>query len=556
MVDIILSSISVSMLFFGKDTVARMSYKNFGALICCASNGVMKVERVKDLIDDLAKMGYNLLELCIDDMYKIESEPYFGYLRGGYTVEEIREMDAYAASRGVELVPVAQTLAHLTNLVKIPHYADIVDVDDVLLIDEPKTYELIEKMFETLAKCFTSRKVNIGFDEAFKVGLGKHLDKYGYQNRISLLERHLKRVLAIAGKYGFKIHMWSDMFFRLVNHGNYCYDEKDRTIADNIRDRIPEDVELCYWDYYTDDERQYNRMMMAHEQFERELWFAGGAWSWNGFAPHNGFSLRSLKASMKQAKEHNIQNILITMWGDDGHDCSYFSVLPSLYAARQFAEGITDMEIIKKGFKETFDVEFDDFMLLDLPTKNSKNPNADKPDNSCKSLLYNDCFLGMKDYGLREVEHIPYADYAKQLHEAGTRMGRFSYLFENLEALCLALDIKAELGLRTRDAYQSGDRDVLQALVGDYLEAEKRVGTFRDTLRSVWMYDNKPYGWDIQEIRLGGLRARLRDGAQRLQEYLDGTCDRIPELEETLLYYAPWETQFNSYRGFVSVSQL
>ncbi len=45
-----------------------MSYKNFGALICCSSNGVMKVEQVKNLIDSLAKMGYNLLERCIDDM--------------------------------------------------------------------------------------------------------------------------------------------------------------------------------------------------------------------------------------------------------------------------------------------------------------------------------------------------------------------------------------------------------------------------------------------------------------------------------------------------------
>ena len=40
-----------------------MQYKNFGAFICCVSNGVMKVERVKDLVDNLSKMGYNLLEL-------------------------------------------------------------------------------------------------------------------------------------------------------------------------------------------------------------------------------------------------------------------------------------------------------------------------------------------------------------------------------------------------------------------------------------------------------------------------------------------------------------
>ena len=45
-----------------------MQYKKFGALICCANNGVMKIERVKDLVDNLSKMGYSLLYLCIDDM--------------------------------------------------------------------------------------------------------------------------------------------------------------------------------------------------------------------------------------------------------------------------------------------------------------------------------------------------------------------------------------------------------------------------------------------------------------------------------------------------------
>ena len=133
-------------------------YENFGALICCSSNGVMKVSRVKDLIDKLSLMGYNLLELAIDDIYKIPDEPYFGYLRGGYTEAEIREMDEYARSKGVELVPCIQVLAHFVNLVKIPQYYDITDIDDILLVDEPKTYVLIDKMLKFVSKIFLPEK--------------------------------------------------------------------------------------------------------------------------------------------------------------------------------------------------------------------------------------------------------------------------------------------------------------------------------------------------------------------------------------------------------------
>ena len=156
-----------------------MNYKHFGAMICCSSNAVMKVAKVKELIDILAKMNYNMLEICIDDLYKIDDEPYFGYLRGGYSRQEIREMDEYAKSKGIELVPSIQTLAHLVNLVKLPHYADIVDVNDILLVDNPKTYALIEKMFIALGQQFTTRKVNIGMDEAHMIGLGNYLKNNG-----------------------------------------------------------------------------------------------------------------------------------------------------------------------------------------------------------------------------------------------------------------------------------------------------------------------------------------------------------------------------------------
>ena len=80
-----------------------MKYKHFGILIDCSCNAVMKVSQVKHLIDVMEKMGYDLLELCTDDTYKIEDEPYFGYLRGGYSKAEIQEMDAYAKAHGVSV---------------------------------------------------------------------------------------------------------------------------------------------------------------------------------------------------------------------------------------------------------------------------------------------------------------------------------------------------------------------------------------------------------------------------------------------------------------------
>lgn len=533
-----------------------MQYDRFGLLIDCSANGVMRIEQIKHLMNVMEKMGYNLLEIGMDDVYKIDGEPYFGYLRGGYTKENLKELDAYAKTKGIELVPCIQTLAHLTNLVKLPHYEDIVDVDNILLIDEPKTYELIEKMFKTIRECFTTNYVNIAMDEAHMVGLGKYLDKHGYVNRFDLLLKHLSIVVEIAKKYGFKCHMWSDMFFRLANHGEYYV--KGTHIPQEVREKVPKEVALCYWDYCEHElsEEMFDEMLRQHEEFDREIWYAGGAWCWNGFAPFNRYSLASMKLAMKQVVKHNVKNVFITLWGVEGNECSYMATLPVLYAIKQYSEGNFDEISIKKGFNELFGIDFDDFMLADIPNTTSRDPDGLKYECACKSLLYNDCFLGWKDSALEKVEKIPYGEYAKQLKSVSKRTGEYSYIFETLSALCNVLDKKAYLGLRTRKAYRENNIQELKLLVEDYTETVSRLEKFREVYRKTWLKEYKPFGWEIQEIRLGGLRARILDCKERLIEYIDGKVENIPELEEEILPYADWGLQYNLYRGLISVSEI
>ena len=71
----------------------NVKYNLFGVMLDCSRNAVMKPEEVKRFIDLLEKMGYNSLELYTEDTYKIPDEPYFGYMRGGYTPDEIKDID-------------------------------------------------------------------------------------------------------------------------------------------------------------------------------------------------------------------------------------------------------------------------------------------------------------------------------------------------------------------------------------------------------------------------------------------------------------------------------
>ena len=80
--------------------------------------GEVKKEAVFRLLDRTAALGMNLFMLYTEDLYTLEDYPYFGYLRGRYTSEELRAIDDYAMELGVEVVPCIQTLAHLGSFLQ------------------------------------------------------------------------------------------------------------------------------------------------------------------------------------------------------------------------------------------------------------------------------------------------------------------------------------------------------------------------------------------------------------------------------------------------------
>jgi len=82
-----------------------MNTKNrLSVMLDCSRNAVMNINALKNYIDIITKFGYNSLMLYTEDTYEIEGEPYFGYLRGRYSREELKEIDCYATSKGIELI--------------------------------------------------------------------------------------------------------------------------------------------------------------------------------------------------------------------------------------------------------------------------------------------------------------------------------------------------------------------------------------------------------------------------------------------------------------------
>lgn len=540
----------------GREVCEKGRYPLLSYMADCSRNAVLSIPFAKQMMRNLAGMGYNSMMLYTEDTYEIPEYPYFGYMRGRYSAEELRELDDYAYSFGLELIPCIQTLSHLGTALRWPDFDGYKESPDVLLIGDERTYKFVDAAIHRCSEIFRTRRINLGMDEAGTIGRGESLKRYGLRDPSEMMLEHLSRVNEICHKYGMKPMIWSDMFFRMAFDGSYRI--REGRVPQEVIDKVPADVELAYWDYYSRDRALFSHMLDCHNDFPNKTVFAGGAWKWSGFGAHNAFSLESSKLQLDICEEYGINEVLVTGWGDNGGEASQVSTTATLlYFAERCYHGASDAEWLDRRAKDCFDTSFDDLLAFDLPDS-LPECTVDKvklPASACKTLLYNDPLERFMDRHLvRETAPSEYAKRAQRLFSLKDN-ARFGYAFETLGWLCSALSLKSTLGLCLRDAYKAGDKTELKRIAEeDFPKITEDLEKFLVSLRRQWYHENKTFGFIAQETRLGGLIERMRSIKAQLEAYVCGETERIEELEFDALPYSP--DKVGNYHPHISWRQI
>ncbi len=229
-------------------------------------------------------------------------------------------------------------------------------------------------------------------------------------------------------------------------------------------------------------------------------------------------------ASINACINEGIENVLITSWKDDGAEASIFIILPSLAHIASIVYEKDEREI----FKDSVGYGIDDFMLLDLPDEVYGDIDIYNPS---KYGLYNDPLLGLCDYHLREIDH----NYFKNIKERLEKVNNpdFGYIFDTVAKMCDVMEYKMDLGIRTRNAYLNGDKTELERLANEiYPLVAERIKSLYDSACYQWEREAKLNGFEVQDIRLGGLEKRIRHISRILKMYLNGEIEKIESLEE------------------------
>ncbi|MBM3891947.1 MAG: twin-arginine translocation signal domain-containing protein, partial [Verrucomicrobia bacterium] len=234
----------------------RPAFTMLGIVLDCGHNATVRPDHFRKWLRRLALLGYDTAMIYTEAGYQLPGEPCFGYMRGNYKPDDLKALDQYAAQLGIEMIGAIQALGHLEQLLKWPPYAGLRDTEHVLLVGEPRTYALIEKMVAHWAGVFRSRRFHLGMDETYDLGRGRYLDRKGHRRGLDIYAEHLKRVAEICARHGLRPMIWSDVLFKLANVSGGHYDPKSRIPAE-VAAALPKNLDLVYWDYYKADKKHY-----------------------------------------------------------------------------------------------------------------------------------------------------------------------------------------------------------------------------------------------------------------------------------------------------------
>lgn len=534
----------------------KNNFDDFGYMIDCSRGAVPTIESLKKLVDILSAFGYNYLMLYTEDTYEIEGEPYFGYMRGRYSKQEIQELDRYCISKNMELRACFQTLAHLSRLKRHDNFEPLFEINDILTVKDERVYELIDKMFDSISKMFSCKKVHIGMDEAWALGRGKLLDKYGLLPRNKIMASHLKRVSALAKKYGFECDIWADMLW------NSYHESTDK---EHFKMQIPENITPIIWRYWLKDRQASEEEILTYKKFCdcKKLGYAGGAQKWSGFIPSNRYSFFTFEEQITTCIKYDIKRYLVTAWGDCGADASMFSTVPSMFYASLVAHKLKLNAQTKRYFKEVVGMKFDDFMKVDLLSRLEMDDDCKYFNNLSFIYLYNDLLQGMYDEAILDNASLLLKDAAKVLKNCAKNES-FGYIFKTLYHLALLDASKVHLSQDIYRHYKENDKIGLQKDVKAIKVSLKELNHFMNAFEQQWHIENNSIGFEKQIVRLGGLKERLEYTIRQLNKYLDGKISKIDELEQERLPISNkyWDHQnkknncLNAYCDIVSGGSL
>ncbi|MGL4589091.1 MAG: family 20 glycosylhydrolase [Mycoplasmatales bacterium] len=499
-------------------------------------NGVINLKSMQYMIDKAALLGNNIIYLYVEDILSLDDYKTYGYLKSGYSDDEIFNIINYAALYNIQIIPAIQTLAHLNNFLQWSA-SDVTREDEhCLLISDERNYVFIESVIKKCAYLFKTDKIHIGMDEADGVGIGTSYELFNKPDKFTMLCTHIDRVVDITNKYNLEPIMWSDMFFHLLaKDSTRRYWNSNVDFSKERLSKFKHNIGLMFWEYGSVDQPWYEEIFALHKKISSNIIFAGGMHTWNRFFANHTKALATSISAINAAKKCNVDQIVATSWGDNGQECTLNNTLyaMSIFGFLKYSNSIDNDYILQKmNAILQFDYKTFHNAIIDVDHLSGVNL---KESNFTKAILYQDPIIGMFDQYLVDSIDLLKNRYndkiitlkALEINDVIFDLNRIFII----DLLTLIVE-KIDISIRLKQFYREKDYTNLNKLIDtDVVLQKKLVKKMAKSHLNMWNEFNKQIGFEYISIRYGGLVNRYDDLISLINSYINGDIAAIEMLE-------------------------
>lgn len=314
----------------------------------CVTHGkTPTLETAKRMIGIAASLGYEQIHLFSKAAFLYERHPEASVGRSPYTWADVRELVAFAESKGVEMIPYQASFSHMEPWLDRPEYRSLAEAPEAgvkirwgfvtkhpmgLCATDPRSLPFLEELWDELLPNFKSQYFNVGCDEFLEYDDGGRRSAAAVKEKGALVvyTDFLRQMDESIRKRGKTMMFWADI---VIKHPEMV-------------DRIPKTAVLLDWGYNVDSPFDAHGEILAKSG--HRFWVCPGTSGWNSYVGVVDVMKGNASNAYRAGVRHGAEGLLMTTWGDGGHPSPWIVELPGLvYAAALVREGreLTDAEL-------------------------------------------------------------------------------------------------------------------------------------------------------------------------------------------------------------------
>lgn len=304
-------------------------------------NKVPTMDTLCRIVDILSKLGYNQFQLYTEHTFAYPQHESVWRDCSPMTPAEVRELDDYCRTRGIEFVPNQNSFGHLENWLRHPEYNDlaehpqggayferwhrVVRLPQTLCPTDPRCLDFLGGLYDEMLPCYRSRYFNVGCDETLELedahGRGRSAEAIRERGAARVYLDFIRQVHDLVAARGHTMMFWGDIILR----------------SPELVKELPEDVVCLNWGYEAN--HPFEREAAVFESSHRRFIVCPGTSSWCSLSGRTTNMMGNIDNAVAAASRHHAEGLLLTDWGDGGHPQPWIVSVPSLVYLSNLVRG-------------------------------------------------------------------------------------------------------------------------------------------------------------------------------------------------------------------------